>query len=263
LYNQVDHFFVYLNDYDHVPDYLFNEKISYYRSQDFIDLSANGKVFFIDYVEKGYFFTIDDDWLFPSNYISKMIDTIKKYGGQVCTCVHGSIFPPEPKYYYFRTAMHQYSDGLRRDAFVCLPGSGSFGYDVAQLKAKFKDFLPMTMVDLTFAILAKQQEFPIVSVQRPLGWLQNTDILGLFQEFNHNRTHHSYYAERWGPWGINEYRAGLERALSHACGKDLTLNNDSVDLEVLRYLQTGEVPYKWSENAEYIKRFRKYSNLVG
>ena len=249
LYRQADRICVYLNGYDEVPDFLKREKISAVLSRDYIDLNATGKVFFIDWARPGYFFTADDDFIYPENYIHRMRKRIDLYGKRCAVTVHGSIFPQRFDWYYERTAVFQYQSPLLSDRFVHLPGSGSFGVHTSALQATFTDFLPKVMVDLAFAILCKRQRVPIVSVVRPAMWLMNTERTGLYQQFNKVITHHTRYAVAEGPWSFREYACNVEEIVSTVLGPltEQRMRNLRLDIDFLRACATGIAPMSWQE----------------
>ncbi len=220
---QVDHCFVYLNSYDSVPDYLRHRKITIMRSQDFEDLSANGKVFFLDSIHSGYVLTLDDDFVYPSNYVRRMCETCAKYGNKCVVTVHGSVFANPLNWYYERFSMHLAQGELSTDRIITLPGSGTICFHAPTFKATFEDFYPRTMVDLTFAILAKQMEFPVISIARPSRWIQNTDREGLYSQFKSTLTHHTDYTIKFGPWGFHDMAPYVMRRFAECFG-ELTLD---------------------------------------
>ena len=83
LINQVDKIYIYLNNYEEIPNYLtYNsyklktqglKKIEYFRSQNYKDLGDVGKFHCVGII-KGYHFTCDDDIIYPDNYIKYMIE---------------------------------------------------------------------------------------------------------------------------------------------------------------------------------------------
>ena len=205
LYKQADLICVYLNDYIKIPDFLKKPNIITYLSSDYINLSANGKIFFLDAITNGYIFTVDDDIIYPSDYVSKCIQCIQKYNREAAVCVHGSIFPETFNWYYERTAIFPYQSSLIRDTFVHLPGSGSFSFHKNTLPCCQEQFLPLTMVDLTFAILCRINQVPLVCIERPQGWLTITEPDGLYQIFTNKITHHTRYAKQYVPWSFEDY----------------------------------------------------------
>lgn len=260
LYNQFDHIFVYLNGYDTVPDWLDQPKITVFRSQDYLDLNATGKVYCAQYVDKGYYFTLDDDFIYPCNYVAHMVDTLKKYGNAVAACVHGSIFPPLIDYYYLRTSIFQYQQSLDTDRYVCLPGTGSLAVAAGRLPLHLANFLPQVMVDLTFAILLKSYGIPLISVRRPTNWMQNTDRDGLYQQFTKGQTHHSVYAKEFEPWGFDQYApAILEVARAAGVHDDLDRAQGLyMDVDAIWCAKEGRVPPAWKESPSYFMRVAEF-----
>lgn len=261
LYHQIDHFFVYLNDYETVPEWLDDSKFTVFRSQDFVDLNATGKVFFAQVVDKGYYFTLDDDFIYPGDYASRMIGTIQKYDDRVAACVHGSIFPPDPEYYYMRSAIHQYQNGLSHDQFVCLPGTGSFCAKAGTLDLSLKRFLPQVMVDLACAIFCKETKVPLVSVARAEKWLQNTDRDGLYQQFVKDKTHHTYYAKTEGPWDFAEYTDAIQSVFDamKALGRNpITDETLLCDIDAFVAAQQGLVPRQWQATPQHYLRMAEH-----
>lgn len=257
LYNQCERIFVYLNNYDAVPSWLNDKKISIFRSQDFIDLNATGKVFFANMIDRGYFFSADDDFAYPHNYTSYMINTLKSYNDKVAACVHGSIFPPELDYYYLRTAIYQYQAKLPTDKFVCLPGTGSFVVKSGAINLELGQFLPDVMVDLACAILCKEANLPLISVKRPDRWLRNSDRDGLYQLFSSSKTHHTYYAQKYGPWGFDQYRESIN-LLAQEINLSDPRSRYRVDTAAFLAAKSNNTPQNWQLNASYYDRLANY-----
>ena len=257
LLHQVDHIFIYLNNYEHIPEPLLgNDKITVNRSQDYRDLSATGKVYPLDTITDCYFFTIDDDFAYPANYIATMCKTIEKYNRKCAVTVHGSIFPDDFDWYYERTAMFQYQGGIKNDVFVHLPGTGSFGFHTDTLKASFTHFVPNVMVDLTFAILCKLQRVPMVTVKRPQFWMCNTEREGLYQQFLVDKTHHTKYALKYAPWTFADYASYAIPILEEIFGElsyEKCIKHD-LDHSFVKSHLAGTRPRTWARNSIQVER---------
>ncbi|MBC6443764.1 MAG: hypothetical protein GDA53_11795 [Rhodobacteraceae bacterium] len=259
LYGQMDHFFIYLNGYDSVPNWMEDRKVTVFRSQDYIDMNATGKVFFAERIDKGFFFTLDDDFLYPGNYVAHLKQTMANYDNRVAACVHGSIFPENPEYYYMRTAIYQYQGGLKTDRFVCLPGTGSFAVNVCNVDLSLRQFLPEVMVDLTCAILCKNNKVPLVCVSRPHRWLRNTDREGLYQQFTKEKTHHTHYAMAEAPWDFSQYSCTIRDIMEHIVAKDAkALENPKLDHDAFIAARRGIVPGNWQNTPQYYARMAEY-----
>ncbi|MBM2577567.1 hypothetical protein JQC91_14770 [Jannaschia sp. Os4] len=244
LQGQATHAFVYLNGYDAVPDFLEDPRITVFRSQEFGDLNATGKVFALGHVPHGTLLTADDDFIYPANYVATLEAAIARYGGRVAACVHGSIFPDRVEHYYLRTAIFAAQQALPQDRFVTLPGTASLAVRAGVLPLELDAFLPETMVDLTLAILCKANRVPVVAVARRAHWLQNIDRDGLYQMFTRARTHHAAYAERHGPWGFDAYRDAIRSLPADRA-------DPQVDAAAFACAAAGTVPAHWRESATY------------
>lgn len=254
IYDQVDHIYVYLNGYADVPAYLISDKITVFRSQDYADLSANGKVFSLGEVGSCYFFSLDDDILYPDDYVEKMISCMEKYENKVAACVHGSVLPDRPEWYYERYSLFPFQSEQEVDRFVNLIGSGTLAFHTDVLKADFKDFLPNVMVDLQFSILAKAQGVPLVSIARPKLWLQAlVQGEGLYQDFLFRKTVHTSKSVEHAPWGFDVYsdivRGVLGDRFLNMSGEELLAGKFDVDF--FEGVRSGVAPPSWSESDLY------------
>ncbi len=254
VYAQFDHIYVYLNGYEEIPLFLKRNKITVFQSRDYLDLSANGKVFSLGAVDDCYFFTIDDDIMYPHDYVQKMLACMQRYDNKVAVCVHGSVFPEKPEWYYERTALYPFQSELETDRFVTLIGSGTFAFHTAVLKARFEDFLPNVMVDLRFSILAKEQGVPLVSLARPKMWLRAlAQGEGLYQDFLFKRTIHTDKVIEYAPWGFDIYssivRNILPKNLLQLSAEELRAGQ--YDVEFIRALHSGDVPPDWGDTELY------------
>ncbi len=251
---QIDHLYAYLNRYDDVPDYLIHSKITVFRSQDYDDLSANGKIFILDKLHSCYFFALDDDILYPPDYVKRMISCLNKYNNKVGVVVHGSIFPKQVKWYFERYSLYPFQHALEQDKFVTLIGSGTFAFHTDTLKTKFTDFYGKVMVDLKFSILAKQQRVPLVCISRPKLWLKAlTKGEGLYQQFYGKKTHHTDECIKHNPWGYKTFQSIIKPFIDENFPNltKMTINELNMDEDLIKSFETGDPPANWSETELY------------
>lgn len=252
IYRQCDSIHVYLNGYVEVPSFLNEPKITVYRSQDHGDLSANGKVWFLNQkLERGYVFLIDDDIIYPKNYVQLMVETLQKYKHQFAVCVHGSIFSDHLKWYYQRSSMFPFKRALLHDCVVNLPGSGTFAFHTDTLKLSYDDFQPFTMVDLILGILCRDQQVPIVSVARGHDWLAvQKDISGkdLWSSFKSVVTLHTPTAIANGPWDFNSTKSYVLPHMEVIFGvlDTATIDELKLDKQFLHSAYRETIPELWS-----------------
>jgi hypothetical protein len=171
LIEQADEIIVYLNNYAKVPKFLDHRKISVFRSQDNGDLGASGKFFAIEKITDGYYFSVDDDFMYPENYVQHMIETLQKYNNQCIATAHGSIFGSPLDWYFERTSVYTAKNALDTERFVTLLGTASTSFYRPIINLSFSDFYPKIMCDLTLSLKARDHGLPIISVSRPKNWI--------------------------------------------------------------------------------------------
>ena len=121
---QVDQLNVYLNNFEEVPWFLNNPKISVVRSQDHGDRGDAGKFYWSDKV-RGYYFTIDDDIAYPPDYVDKLKAGLDRRGKKCAVGIHGEMYGNEIRHWTKdRTKTHHFHYRLERDTPVCVLGTG-------------------------------------------------------------------------------------------------------------------------------------------
>ena len=171
IYHQFDQIYVYLNNYSKVPSFLRKKKIIIETSQNCGDLGAAGKYFFRDSIKEGYYFSVDDDFIYPSDYRRNMVDTLLKYGNNVIVTVHGSIFPDNPLWYLERLTSYSASSPLEYDTVVTLPGTATVAFHAALPVMHSNALRTNPYCDLLLATQSNQCAIPIISVSRKRSWL--------------------------------------------------------------------------------------------
>lgn len=169
---QVDRLNVYLNGYDHVPLFLETEKIHIARSQDHGDLRDNGKFFFAADLDHGYHFTLDDDILYPNDYVAKCVIKIEQYGRLAIIGCHGVILARPLRRYMSDRDVDQFAGSLAGDRVVNLLGTATTAYHTDTIRLSIADFPSTGMADLWLAVAAKKNNVPMVSIARSEQWLE-------------------------------------------------------------------------------------------
>lgn len=168
--NQCDKINVYLNGYTNKPDFLNNKKITCFIKNDIGDI---GKFYNIE-KENGYYFTIDDDIIYPPDYTQKMIQAIDRHQKKVIMGVHGSIINTRVMNNYYRDRnLTHYRNSLIQERGVHVIGTGTAAFHTSTIKIKLSDFPQPNMADIWFALLAQKQKIPMILITRPLMWLKD------------------------------------------------------------------------------------------
>lgn len=245
---QLDSVCVYLNNYESVPEFLNHPKITVIRSDEAHgDLRDNGKFFAIPNDDNHYVFTFDDDLIYPTDYVARMIHNIEMLGRTAVVGLHGVIFPenftklPQRKVFHFS----QRCNGN----FVDLLGTGTTAWHSSTLKLNIGEFLTKGVCDLWFATAAAKRNIPLFSIKRDDNWLK------LFKKHEENlyvealqnpRPYFDVYDNYLKP-ALDGGRLRKECESHLVCGFDaVTLN--AAGIEILNDQPTGPMlpaqPYK-------------------
>ncbi|WP_278386788.1 glycosyltransferase [Stutzerimonas kunmingensis] len=213
---QVDALHLYLDRYESVPDFVkdCHPQVKVYLSQDYPGLRDNGKFLaFATQAEACYYFTADDDILYPPDYVASMVRRIEHYGRQAVVGVHGVLVPEEAQGYFsgFRKVL-MFTRELERDALVSNLGTGTVAFHSSLLRGlDIAHFREAGMADIYLSLFCKQRNIPMVAIARPEGWLQElpSPNTSLYQEFRQADERQSLLIRTYRPWGYTAIRQAL------------------------------------------------------
>lgn len=190
LIDQVDRIFVYLNEYSSVPDFLKHPRIEVRIGGE--DLRDNGKFAFSAELPAGYCLTVDDDIIYPPDYVQALIRKVEIYGRKAAVGLHGTIFAkPFVSYFEGRKLFH-FKQSLERDELVDQLGTGTLCFHTSLWNPSHLDFASKGMVDAWIAVAAVKAGIPLIAVSRKRNWLMpipDPTAAGastLFDEFKHS-----------------------------------------------------------------------------
>lgn len=169
--NYVDKLEVYLNNYPAVPSFLKRPKIQIFTSQESGDRGDIGKFHQIDRAT-GYILTIDDDLIYPEDYVHTMVKKIDYYHKKTFICVHANLLPSHKlaSYYQDKLGVH-FEKKLEKDIKATIPGTGTLGFHTDYIKLSQGIFLVPNMTDIWLAVHAHENNIPIMCIERENNWL--------------------------------------------------------------------------------------------
>lgn len=193
VYDQFDVIRVYLNEFDSVPEFLNREKITAWQGIG-MDLTDNGKFFGMGgrrftlvNVEPEYYFTLDDDIIYPPDYVEKTVENIDKFG-----CIityHGRLLRGKGLRYYkdheFFSCVWESKEDFEID--VCGTGVTAFRTDY---------FCPnnlalhehQRMSDIIFSLEAAKQGKTIGYCKKAAHWIKPLEVNeSIYSHFTKNR----------------------------------------------------------------------------
>jgi glycosyltransferase involved in cell wall biosynthesis len=225
---QVDFLNVYLNGYDHTPDFLQSSKIHVIHSREYGDLRDNGKFFFIDSVPWGYHFSIDDDIIYPTDYVQQMILKIEQYGRTAVVGCHGVILSSPLVHFMKNREVFHFKRSLAHDRLVNLLGTGTTAYHIETISLSREDFKAPGMADLWLAIAAKRQNVPMIAIERPEQWLkpiEEADDTSLYSMALNDSRIQTELARAEEPWALHklccEYPPLIQHLMSQRTSEEI------------------------------------------
>lgn len=188
IYDQVDEIRICFNEMNQwdVPHYfkdLGNHKIDIITPDD--NLTDNGKFWELDQLkfkakvtdskhadEHEYYFTMDDDLIYPHDYVEKTIEAIKTYGTIIT--YHGRILLGTKRdYYRGHKSFHCLGD-QRGNHKIDVCGTGVTAFDTRYFHPKgLANHEHQKMSDIIFSLEAAKQEKSIGCIAHKQGWIKD------------------------------------------------------------------------------------------
>jgi hypothetical protein len=163
LKGQADIIRIYLNEYTEVP----NELKDYYCVLG-DNLTDNGKFFWLDKAEDEYYFTCDDDILYPPTYVS---DTITRMGTHPIVTYHGRVIHKPNQNYYGGYRCFNCFHTMIKDQRIDVGGTGVMCIDTRKFKATVWNSKDLKMSDCILSLEAAKQKVPITILAHKSGYL--------------------------------------------------------------------------------------------
>jgi hypothetical protein len=178
ILQQSDLIYVNLIGYTNTPEILKNKKIIINRFE-----KAGSEIRFFDYNEcedDTYYFTIDDDILYPTNYSDVMISNMKLYNNENVCCVHGSNIDKsmEKDFYKKNREVYHFRKELKQNVNVMIPGVGTSCFYKKNMKLNISDYKTKNMSDTYTACFLAKQGAKIISIKRSENWLEPMQEFG-------------------------------------------------------------------------------------
>lgn len=173
LINQVDELHITLNGYTEVPEFLKHSKIST-RVDPLNSLGDAAKFNILG--KTGYLFTVDDDIIYPDDYVDKMIQRIELYNRKAIITHHGRrmIKKVNTSYYHCHVRMVKCKYHHFSDEFIHIPGTGVSAFHSSTIALTLSDFKASNMSDIWLGVAAQKYKVPIVAAQHKSGWIRES-----------------------------------------------------------------------------------------
>lgn len=176
LIDQVDVVNVCLNNYEECP--FEHPKVNYFYSDNVFGDSA--KFLFLRDFE-GYYFSCDDDLIYPGTYIQDTIKEVDKYG---VVSYHGRSFLNFPIESYYKTPAirNRCLDSYDITEPVQIAGTGVMAFRTDKFKPSFDIFKQRNMSDIWVSCYAKESNINIWGLKHKKGYFKYQEVTGTIYE---------------------------------------------------------------------------------
>jgi hypothetical protein len=170
LSSQVDHIYVWLNGYKKIPT-IEQENVTFYLSKE--NIGAIGKLKVRDIIKEKdfYFFTCDDDIIYPPNYIEH---NLKYFTSGSIQSSHGKIFSSFPitSYKYGDVSGFYFGNKIQEKVKIHIPGTGVALMESKMLKdIPLESFTTRNMIDVWVGSWAHINQIPRYILPHSQNWL--------------------------------------------------------------------------------------------
>lgn len=206
----VDQLFLFLNDYVQVPSWLSRyEKITPFLSrQENTNMGDAGKFFGLNKIsgDDFYYFTLDDDMLYPQNYIWKMTGKIEKYHRKAIVGCGGYIMKPEVNHFYNdRQSNWHIRQPNNEDRAVHILHTCLTAWHSSSLDFRYEDCEKPNMGDIWLALAAQKKHVPMILIERPASWVLSQPLPvteTIYGQYRNNCLDQTTVYNSWKDWKL-------------------------------------------------------------
>jgi hypothetical protein len=169
--NQFDEIRIFANSYETIPRWMDKYHIAYG-----VDLTDNGKFYFLSKIkEPEYYFTLDDDIIYPPNYANDMVAKIKEHSTIVSH--HGRIIMAKDVSYYGGHKFFHCANNQTEERLIDVAGTGvtAFSTEYFNPKKIWKSN-DKCMSDVLFGLEAINQNKKITVLPHDVGYFKVMEV---------------------------------------------------------------------------------------
>ena len=196
LLPQVDQLRIYLNEYSSVPDFLVHDKIAV--EIDGPDLGDAGKV--ANLPDEGFTFLVDDDIIYPPDYVKVLTSAIETYGREAVVGCHAAVVMPPVRNYFNDRRVYHFNSYVAKHTAVNVLGTGCLAYHTDYVDFDLSDAPCSNMLDVHFAVWCQTHRKRMRTVARPGGWLESQKVptsLWATRGAGETQTYYINTVEKW------------------------------------------------------------------
>lgn len=130
-----------------------------------------------------YFFSMDDDLLYPTDYVDRMVRFIRYWDNEILACVHGSWIEELPceSYYHDKKAVH-FAHPLDEPKQVMFPGTGTAAWHSAALSPGETKYPIRNIADVQTGLAANYNDVPVLAIPRNKSWINQHPAINALED---------------------------------------------------------------------------------
>jgi hypothetical protein len=174
IHGQADRVFVYLDGFYTVPGFLTRfDRVVVRRSEALGDLHASSRFLCLQQLDSPAVVAIvDDDILYPPDYLEKMAAILQRWNGGAVVGVHGRIFVPPHMSYVRNAIVFPFFSALKAARHVHELGAGTCAFVSNRLAVDPCGWDRTDMDDIVVALEAQKRKLPRIAIARGDAWLK-------------------------------------------------------------------------------------------
>ncbi|MEL6631541.1 MAG: glycosyltransferase [Bacteroidota bacterium] len=181
IIHQVDTLYLFFNDFEELPEWVadYEKIVPFLSKQEQTNMGDAGKFYGLDKMldEDAYFFSLDDDCIYPQNYVWLMIEKIEQYNRKAVVGCGGYLMKDKVSHFYSdRSANWHIQSPNKDDRAVHILHTNLTAWHHSTIRFSYADCELPNMGDLWLGIVAQKQEVPMVLIERPAQWVKIQDL---------------------------------------------------------------------------------------
>ena len=179
IINQVDHLYLYLNDYDEIPPLNSDRTrltiiLGKYAMGDIKDTAKFAVISTLTSVDS-YILTLDDDIVYPEDYVSTMINKLGEYNTKTVVGVYGVKISKNFNNYVDDKTIYHFDSELKTPISADILGTGTMIFRIQNISIQPSDFKIHGLSDVWFAKYCHDNSIGMVCIDREENWLRQID----------------------------------------------------------------------------------------
>lgn len=166
LIDQVDCLYIYMNGHQTAPEWIKkNEKIKFLLSKNTEegDIGDAGKFYWAE-VHDGVYLTVDDDLIYPDDYVQQIIEGLDSVKMRAVVTMHGALINRGAREYHSGKKLYPLLSVQSKSRNVHVGGTGCMAFHTDTIRPLVGWFKQANMADIWMASACQQKKVPIIMI---------------------------------------------------------------------------------------------------